>query len=101
LRPESSQERLPTSIAEVLRLRAIKPTVCDRSAKRFAQDDGFVAGLEMQVVRISIEKALRMTALSGGWKCSWFAVLPCSSGMTFSAIVGLVTEGIFESADGN
>jgi hypothetical protein len=55
----------------------------------------------MQVVRISIEKALRMTALSGGWKCSWFAVLPCSSGMTFSAIVGLVTEGIFESADGN
>jgi hypothetical protein len=37
------------SYAEVLRLRAIKPTVCDRSAKRFAQDDGFVAGLEIQV----------------------------------------------------
>jgi hypothetical protein len=37
LRPESSQEHLPTSIAEVLRLRAIKPSVCDRYAKRFAQ----------------------------------------------------------------
>jgi hypothetical protein len=44
LRPESSQEHLPTSIAGVLRLRAIKPSVCDRSAKRFAQDDGFVGG---------------------------------------------------------
>jgi hypothetical protein len=30
----------------VLRLRAIKPSVCDRSAKRFAQDDGFVGGLK-------------------------------------------------------
>jgi hypothetical protein len=54
LRLESSQEHLPTSIAGVprprsgqaLRLRAIKPTVCDRSAKRFAQDDGFVGGLK-------------------------------------------------------
>jgi hypothetical protein len=44
LRVESSQEHLPTSIAGVLRLRAIKPSVCDRSAKRFAQDDGFVEG---------------------------------------------------------
>jgi hypothetical protein len=34
------------STAEVLRLRAIKPSVCDRSAKRFAQDDGFVGGLK-------------------------------------------------------
>jgi hypothetical protein len=42
VRPESSQEHLPTSIAGVLRLRAIKPSVCDRTAKRFAQDDGFV-----------------------------------------------------------
>jgi hypothetical protein len=42
LRPESSEEHLPTSIAEVLRLRALKPSVCDRSVKRFAQDDGFV-----------------------------------------------------------
>jgi hypothetical protein len=39
------------SIAEVLRLRAIKPSVCDSSAKRFAQDDGFVRGLEIQLVR--------------------------------------------------
>ena len=46
LRPESSQEHLPTSIAGVLRLRAIRPAVCDRSAKRFAQDDGFVGGLK-------------------------------------------------------
>ena len=29
---------------QALRLRAIKPSVCDRSAKRFAQDDGFVEG---------------------------------------------------------
>jgi hypothetical protein len=42
---ESSQEHLPTSIAVVLRLRAIKPSACDRSAKRFAQDYGFVGGL--------------------------------------------------------
>jgi hypothetical protein len=46
LRPESSQEHLATSIAGVLRLRAIKPSVCDRSAKRFAQDDGSVGGLK-------------------------------------------------------
>jgi hypothetical protein len=45
-RPESSQEHLPGSIAGVLRLRAIRPLLCDRSAKRFAQDDGFVRGLE-------------------------------------------------------
>src|ERR1700746_3588565 len=34
------------STAGVLRLRAIKLSVCDRSAKRFAQDDAFVAGLK-------------------------------------------------------
>jgi hypothetical protein len=44
--PESSQEHLPTSIAGVLRLRAINPPVFDRSARRFAQDDGFVGSLE-------------------------------------------------------
>jgi hypothetical protein len=38
-RPGSSQEHLPTSIAGVLRLRALKPSVSDRFAKRFAQDD--------------------------------------------------------------
>jgi hypothetical protein len=46
LRPESSQEHLPTSIAGVLRLRAVKPSVCDRYAKRFAQDDG-LSGLDI------------------------------------------------------
>jgi hypothetical protein len=61
LRPESSQELLPTSIAGVLRLRAIKPSVCDSSAKRFAQDDGFVAGLkyswlDMQTLRDSMSR---------------------------------------------
>jgi hypothetical protein len=40
LRPESSGEHLPTSIAGVLRLRAIRPSVGERSAERFAQDDG-------------------------------------------------------------
>jgi hypothetical protein len=35
---------------QALRLRAIKLPVCDRSAKRFAQDDGFVRGLEIQLV---------------------------------------------------
>jgi alpha-D-ribose 1-methylphosphonate 5-triphosphate synthase subunit PhnI len=82
-RPESSQEHLPTSIAEVLRLRAIKASVCDKSAKRFAQDDdfvvswkrfaqddGFVWGLEIQVVgyaentkRSKKSQALEMTIL--------------------------------------
>jgi hypothetical protein len=58
------------STLEVLRLRAIKPSVCDRSAKRFAQDDGFVGGLEIQLVgyaentkRPKKSQALRMTAL--------------------------------------
>jgi hypothetical protein len=46
LRPESSQEHLPTNIAGVLRLRALNPSVWDRSAKRFAQDDGFFRRLE-------------------------------------------------------
>ncbi len=41
---ESSEEHLPTSIAGVLRLRAISRPLCDRSAWRFAQDDGFVGG---------------------------------------------------------
>jgi hypothetical protein len=48
-RSGSSQEHLPTSIAGVLRLRAIKTSACDKSAKRFAQ----------------------MTALLGGLKYSW------------------------------
>jgi hypothetical protein len=39
---ESSEEHVLTSIAGVLRLRAISRSLCDRSARRFAQDDGFV-----------------------------------------------------------
>src|ERR1700720_2138058 len=41
---ESSEGHLPTNIAGVLRLRAISRPLCDRSARRFAQDDGFVEG---------------------------------------------------------
>jgi hypothetical protein len=39
---ESSKEHLPMIVAEVLRLRATSRRLCDRSARRFAQDDGFV-----------------------------------------------------------
>ncbi len=42
--PESSEEHLPTSIAGVLRLRAINPLLCERPARRFAQDDAFLVG---------------------------------------------------------
>jgi hypothetical protein len=45
-RPESPREHLPTNAAEVLRLRAIKPLLCARSARRCAQDDGFWAQLK-------------------------------------------------------
>jgi hypothetical protein len=38
------------SALEVLRLRAIKPSVWDRSAKRFAQDDVFVGVLKKNIV---------------------------------------------------
>jgi hypothetical protein len=48
----------------------MKPSVRDRSAKRFAQDDGFVGGLEIQLVgyaentkRSKKSQALRMTIL--------------------------------------
>jgi hypothetical protein len=54
----------------VLRLRAIKASVCDRSAKRSAQDDGFVWGFEIQLVeyaentkRSKKSQALRVTFL--------------------------------------
>ena len=40
--PESSKQHLRTSIAGVLRLRAINASLCDRSARRSAQDDDFV-----------------------------------------------------------
>ena len=82
LRPESSQEHLPTRIAGVLRLRAIKPSIYDRSAKRFAQDDGFVGsltkgrgrwGLEIQVVGYAEkrEKIGKVTALEMTILCVW------------------------------
>jgi hypothetical protein len=60
-RPESPQEHLSTSIAEVLRLRAFKPSVCDRPAKRFAQDDGFVGGFAENTKRSKKSRALGMT----------------------------------------
>jgi hypothetical protein len=45
--------------------------------KRFAQDDGFVRGLEIRLVGVQNTKrpkkspALRITALFGGLKYSW------------------------------
>ncbi len=55
--PESSEEHLPASIAGVLRLRAINPLLCDRSAGRFAptarrgrQDDAFPEGTKQHLV---------------------------------------------------
>ena len=40
----------PRSIAGVLRLRAINTLICDRSARRFAQDDAFLEGVEKHLV---------------------------------------------------
>ncbi len=55
--PESSEEHLPTSIAGVLRLRAVNPLLWDRSARRFAptarrgrQDDTFLEGIKQHLV---------------------------------------------------
>jgi hypothetical protein len=65
--PESFEEHLPTSIAGVLRLRAMSPLFCDRAAKRFAQDDGFVGGLKYSwldaenMKRLKKSQALAMT----------------------------------------
>jgi hypothetical protein len=66
LRPESSQEQLPTSIAGVLRLRAMKPSDCDRAAKRFAQDDGFVGGYAENTKRAIKSPALGLAKGEGG-----------------------------------
>jgi hypothetical protein len=44
--PEASSGIGKISILGVLRLRALEPFVCDRSAERFAQDDGFVWSLK-------------------------------------------------------
>ena len=48
--PENPEAHVPTSILGVLRLRAINPLLSDRSARRFAQDDGFVVSFEKIVV---------------------------------------------------
>jgi hypothetical protein len=48
---------LPTSIAGILRLRAINPPVCDRSVRRFAQDDGFV--VEVENIWLGVQNAER------------------------------------------
>src|SRR5580700_7226566 len=48
--PESSEEHLQTSIAGVLRLRAVNPLLCNRSARRFAQDDAFLEGTKKHLV---------------------------------------------------
>src|SRR5580658_10211619 len=69
--PENPEEHLPTSIAGVLRLRAINPLLCDRSARRFAQDDAFFEGTEKYLVGCKNAKgskksqALRMTVFVG------------------------------------
>jgi hypothetical protein len=66
---KSFEEHLPIIIAGVLRLRAIRRPLCDRSARRFAQDDGFVGGEKLSVSCIENTKdqkksqALRMTLL--------------------------------------
>jgi hypothetical protein len=58
------------STAEVLRLRATSVVSRDKFVRRFAQDDGFVGGLEIQLVgyaestkRSKKSQALRMTFL--------------------------------------
>jgi hypothetical protein len=58
------------STAEVLRLRAKSAVSRDKSVRRCAQDDGFVRGLEIQLVgyaentkRSKKSQALRMTFL--------------------------------------
>jgi hypothetical protein len=56
---------LPRSIAGVLRLRAIKLSVCDRFAKRFAQDDGFVWGLKAAGRMQKTRKDRKSQKLSG------------------------------------
>src|SRR5579863_3900354 len=80
LLPESSEYHLSTSIAGVLRLRAINRSVRYRSVRRFAQDDGFVEEVEniwlvcSNTERSTKSQALRMTALWRRLKASsWCA----------------------------
>ena len=50
-------------MAGVLRLRAIKPLLCDRSAKRFAQDDGFVE--EVENIWLGVQKHRKIEKVTG------------------------------------
>jgi hypothetical protein len=62
------------SVLGVLRLRAMKPFVMRRSARRFAQDDAFFEGTEKYLVgcknakRSKKSQDLRMTVL---WELKW------------------------------
>jgi hypothetical protein len=68
------------SILGVLRLRAIEPPVCDRSAKRFAQDDGFV-----EVSRASN---------TAGWFCRKHEKIEKVTGSQNDGFVGVFTKNI-------
>jgi hypothetical protein len=46
----------------VLRLRAMKPSVCDRSVTRSAEDDDFVVSWEMQKTASSRTSIVRQTS---------------------------------------
>jgi len=73
------------STAEVLRLRAIKPSVYERSAKRFAQDDGFVGGLKgLEILPVGYaENAKKIGKVTGSqddvFVVSWRCKKPASS----------------------
>jgi hypothetical protein len=84
-RPESSRDHLPTTIAGVLRLRAIEPSACDGSAKRFAQDDGMVWGLEIQLVGHG-ENTRRSSQALGITKEGSWPVSLCTAGASHSSI---------------
>src|ERR1700733_9992844 len=59
-RLESLEEHLITFIAGVLRLRATSRPLCDRSARRFAQDDGFVGLKNLRLAAHKTRKARRL-----------------------------------------
>ena len=51
IRQQASPGFLRLRSGQALRLRAISSPSCDRSARRFAQDDGFEEGVEKHLVR--------------------------------------------------
>ena len=64
--PESCEEHRPTTILGVLRLRARNPLLSDRSARRFAQDDGPVGVLRNLLVGcVKTKKSKKSQPLSG------------------------------------